>query len=283
LKRAVIALALVLLAPTASAQTPSTKIFQLGGPSLPASLKSAPEKLTQVLAVAFGARSSIVPIEDAAEIAECSLTTQTCLEKIANSAKVTRIIFGRIDPRDDGAIVVKLTLFDTVKGESQKNFTLAGETTAELVSALEDKLEIARPAEKQPPKRELDPPVTTPVPAPATSGGGVSASTWVMIVGGGITMGAGLVFLGQANTLRRELAQATADTRADLDRLVLLERAGKRRLELGAGVLAAGGLVTTIGVVRLVLQKRSGQPEKPALDVAPTQGGAMVTFRMGWR
>jgi hypothetical protein len=277
-----VALTLVLLANVASAEP--AKIFQLSGPSLPASLKTAPEKLTQVLATAFGAKVSIVSIEDAADMVNCSLTAQSCLEDIASKAAVKRIIFGRVDARDDGMgatsmVVVKLTMFDAAKGEQQRNFTLAGDTTADLVTALEEKLDLAAKPEEKPTKVEPKP--TPAQPSPTTSGG-VTTSTWVMIVGGAVTMGGGFALIGSANGLRRQVAQAPTDTLADIDRLRQLETAGRQRMQIGAGVAALGGVITTIGVVRLVMQKRS-QPEKPMLDVVPENGGAMVTFRMGWR
>jgi hypothetical protein len=278
LKTALVVLAIIVLATnTAAAETKSAKIFQLSAPGLPKAFKTAPEKLTQVLAQSFGAEVSIVPIEDAAEMMECSLTARACLETIATSAKVKRIIFGRLEVRDDKAII-KLTLFDMEKGESGRSFSVSGETTKDLVTALEEALDLAK---QETPAPTPVAPKPTPA-APTVESRGPTTGTWAMIVGGGVVLGAGLAFMASANALRAEAQRAPTATREDIDRLIVLERAGKRRVEIGGGLMAIGGLVATVGIVRMVMQ-RSSAPEKPLVDVVPTPGGMQVVFTRSWR
>lgn len=252
------------------------KLFPLSSSGLPRSMKGTPGELTRVLSRSLGAEATTVPIEDAAELMECSLADRACLEAIAKSVGVKTILFGRLE-RDRGTIVVKLTTFDTSKGESQRTFELAGDTAEALGESLRDKLEV-KPVEPPPTTRTID--VLPPPPPPAR---GVTPATWGMVIGGGVTLGVGLGLLVSANSLRVEVATAPTETRADIDRLVALETAGRMRMQIGAGLTALGGLVTTIGVVRMVVQKRRTRPDEPRLEVIPEAGGASVWFSMGWK
>jgi hypothetical protein len=280
LKSVFVALVAVLgLTNLAAAESKTAKIFQLSATGLPKAFKTAPEKLTQVLAQSFGADMSIVPIEDAADILQCSLTARTCLETIASSAAVKRIIFGRIEMRDDKA-VIKLTLFDSGKGETLRSFSVTGETTQDLVTALEEALDGAKQAKPAPSAPVIEPKPTPAV--PATESRGPTKGTWAMIVVGGISIGAGFAFMASANALRAEVKRAPTDSRQDIDRLIAIERVGKRRVEFGGGLLAIGGVAATVGIVRLVMQRQSSS-ERPMVDIVPDKGGATVLLTMGWR
>ncbi len=272
------ALALILaLASTAHAESRS-KLFPLSSSGLPRSMKGAPGELTRVLSRSLGAEATTVPIEDAAALLECSLVERSCLEAIAKSVGVKTILFGRID-RDDGVVVVKLTTFETTqKRESQRTFELSGDTAEAMGDSLRDKLEV-KPVEPPAPTRTLD---VLP-PTPAATGGGVTPATWGMVIGGGATLGVGLGFLVSANSLRAKVATAPTETRTDISRLVAMENAGRARMQLGAGLTALGGVITTIGVVRMIVQKRRARPEEPRLEVVPEAGGASVVFSMGWK
>lgn len=260
---------------TAHAESRS-KLFPLGSSGLPRSMKGTPGELTRVLSRSLGVEATTVPIEDAAELMECSLADRTCLEAIAKSVGVPTILFGRLE-RDHGTLVVKLTTFDTRRGESQRTFELTGDTAEALGESLRDKLEV-KPVEPAP--RTID--VLPPPPPPKHSG--VTPATWGLVIGGGVTLGVGLGFLVSANSLRVKVATAPTETRTDIERLVALETAGRTRMQIGAGLTALGGVITTIGVVRMVVQKRRS-PEESRLQVelVPESGGASVWFSMGWR
>lgn len=275
MKRSSALASVIVLAAFGTAHAES-KLFPLGASGLPKSMKAMPGELTRVLASSLGAETTKVAIEDAAALLECSLADRTCLEAIAKEVGVKTILFGRIE-RDRGVVVVTVTTFDTSKGESKRVFELSGDTTEAMGDSLRQALEI-KPVEKSPVTRTIDP---TPTPVP--SGGGVTTATWGMVIGGGVTLGVGLGFLVSANSLRAKVATAPTETRTDIERLVALETAGKQRMQIGAGLSAIGGLVTTIGIVRMVVQKRSTRADEPRLDVIPEAGGATVRFSMGWK
>ncbi len=253
-------------------------MFPLSASGLPKSIKSAPAELSRVLSRSLGAELTTVPIEDAAELIECSLTQKPCLEAIARSVGVTTIVFGRFEMHAHTAIV-RLTSFALGKGESLRTFELdKADDVDAMVKSLEDLLEeAAHPHETPAPVIPLDP-----RPAPASSSGPTSG-TYGMIVGGGIGAGAGLAFLVSANAIRATIDRSPANTRDDIDRLIALEKVGKSRTQVGGVLLAVGGVVATIAIVRMVVQRRRSQPEKPMIDVVPEKGGASVLFTMGWR
>ncbi len=262
---------------TAHAESRS-KLFPLSSSGLPKSMKGTPGELTRVLSRSLGAEATTVPIEDAAALMECSLVERSCLEAIAKSVGVKTILFGRIE-RDDGVVVVKLTTFDTTQGrETQRTIEISGDTAEAMGESLRDKLEV-KPVEPLPTPRTIDLPLPPP-PAPS----GVTPATWGMVIGGGVTLGVGLGFLVSANSLRVKVATAPTETRTEIERLVAMETAGRTRMQIGAGLTALGGVVTTIGVIRMVVQKRQS-PEESRLrvDVVPDAGGASVVFSMGWK
>jgi hypothetical protein len=276
LKRSVLlAAALVFgFAPAAHAD-PRAKLFPLSSSGLPKSLKGAPAELTRVLARSLGAETTTVPIEDAAELMECSLTQKSCLEAIANSVGVTRILYGRIETGTDGSVVVKLTSYEAGKGETAREITISGATADELATSLEDTLVKKEPVEP--------PVVVTDPPPPLASTGGVTSGTWAMVIGGGAALGVGVGLVLSANSLRTQVERAPTETREDIAFLIGLEKAGQQRMKIGGALMAAGGVVGTIGVIRMIAQKKSPKPEEPRFDVVPESGGASVRFSMGWR
>jgi len=238
-------------------------------------MKTASGELTRVVARSLGAETTTVPIEDAAELMECSLVDRKCLEAITRSVGVKTIVFGRIERGDDGT-VVKLTTFDVGKGESQRSIEITGDTVDAMGDSLRDALD-AKPAPTALPPRVIE------APLPAQPSGGVTTGTWAMIVGGGGTLAVGVGFVVSANKLQRQVQQAPTATRTDIQNLVALETAGRQRMQIGSVLAAVGGVVTTIGVIRMVVQKRRARPDEPRLDVVPESGGASVVFSMGWR
>jgi hypothetical protein len=276
LKRSVLlAAALVFgFAPAAHAD-PRAKLFPLSSSGLPKSLKGAPAELTRVLARSLGAETTTVPIEDAAELMECSLTQNSCLEAIANSVGVTRILYGHVET-GNGGVVVQLTSYEAGKGETAREITISGETADELATSLEDTLMKKAPVE-EPPLVVTDPP------PPLASTGGVTSGTWAMVIGGGAAVGVGVGLVLSANSLRTKVERAPTETSADIAFLIGLEKAGQQRMMIGGALVAVGGVVSTIGVIRMIAQKKSPKPEEPRFDVVPESGGASVRFSMGWR
>lgn len=274
--RSALVTALVLYAGTAHADSRS-KLFPLSGSGLPKSLKAAPGELTRVLSRSLGAEAATVPIEDAAALMECSLTDADCLEAIAKSVGVKTILFGRIE-RDRDGITVKVTTFTIGKGETQASYAITGDSAEAMSDSLRDKLE---PKEEPPPPptRTIDP---TPVP-PTEPSAGVTSGTWGLVIGGGATTAVGLGFLVSANSLGAQVRRAPTQTREQIERLVALETAGRQRMQIGAGLTAIGGVVTTVGLIRMVVQKRKARPDEPRLDVVPESGGASVMFTMGFK
>jgi hypothetical protein len=274
---ALLAAALVLgFAPAADADT-RAKLFPLSSSGLPKSLAGAPAELTRVLARSLGAETTTVPIEDAADLIECSLTQNSCLEAIATSVGVTRILFGRIERRD-GSVIVKLTSYEAGKGETAREITISGETADELATSLEDTLTLVK---KEPVE---DPPiVVTDPPPPLESTGGVTSGTWAMVIGGGAAVGVGVGLVLSANSLRTQVERAPTETREDIAFLLGLEKAGQQRMKIGGALMVVGGVVGTIGVIRMIAQNKSPNREEPRFDVVPESGGASVWFSMGWR
>ncbi len=190
---------------------------------------------------------------------------------------VSRIIFGRIEATDDG-YTVKLTTFETGKGDTQRSISISGTTADELSDSLRDAIDAAG---KKPEPREIVTSLPI-IPSQPEDSSGVTTGTWAMVIGGGITAGVGLGLLVSANSLRAEVARAPTATLDDVDRLVQLETAGKARVKIGGALTAVGGVVATIGVIRMIAQKKS-RPEQPRIDVVPESGGASVFFTMGWQ
>ncbi len=271
----VVVAALVLATGTAHADS-RAKLFPLSSSK---SMRSSAGALTDVIARSFGAETATVTIDDAAGVLGCSLADRSCLESIADSAGVSKIVFGRVQKTDDGA-TVKITTFEVGKNESQRTFTLTGDSTDALVDSLTEALDDKVRSEKKPAPQPVD---IDPPPVPEPRGSGVTTGTWAMIIGGGVTLGVGLGVVVSANSVKRELSRAPSNTAADIEYIIALEKAGKQRVQIGGAIAAVGGVVATIGVIRMVVQKRAPRPEEPRLDVVPESGGASVLFTMGWR
>lgn len=257
-----------------------SKLFPLDSSGLPRPLEAAAGELTRVLARSLGAEPTTVPIEDAAELLECALTDKACLDAIAKSVGVSTIRFGKLVERR-GDAVIELTTYDVGKGTSHRTIPIHGDSPEELGESLRDALE-DKPAEPIPsaPRRDLD--LTTP--APTSTHGQVTPATWGLVIGGGVTLGAGVGFLLSARSLSRQVQTAPTATRDDINHLVALETAGRARTQIGGALTAIGAAGLTIGVVRMIVQKRAARADEPRLDLVPEAGGgATVRFSMGWR
>lgn len=277
MKFVLVALLLLGVAHPAAAET-RAKMFPLSSTGLPKSLKGAPAELSRVIARSLGAELTPMPIEDAAELIECSLTSSSCLDAIAKSAGVSKIVFGRVETNDDGDVVVKLSTYEVGKTESRSKYTLTGDNVDDVTQSLRDEID-GKPRRQEPtaPMVPIDP-----VPVTPTESSAVSKGTWGMIIGGAIVAGAGVAVYASSNSLRKEVERFQPETPGDFDRLGALEKAGKQRVQVGGAMIAVGGVVATIGIVRAIVQKQS-RTEKPMLDVMPEKGGASVVLTLGWR
>jgi hypothetical protein len=254
-------------------------LFPLSSQGLPRSLEGAPDELTRVLARSLRAETARVSIEEAAQMLDCTLDQRSCLESIASKMKVKRIIFGSVKGTDDGAMV-KLTEFEIGERETERSIDISGETADEMADSLREAVDTDGKAKTDEKRIILE---TTPVEQTPAESGGVTTGTWAMIIGGGITTGVGAALLVSANNLRAQVSRAPTGTREEIDRLRALETAGRARVQIGGAMLAVGGVVTTVGIIRAIVQKRSPRPEEPRFDVVPESGGASVFFTMGWR
>jgi hypothetical protein len=264
------------IAHSAAAET-RTKMFPLTSSGMPKSMKGAPGELSRVLARAFGAELTPMPIDDAASLLGCSLAATSCLEEIAKSAGVPKIVFGHVEPNDDGDLVIKLNAYESGKGESNKKLTVHGDTIDDVTQSLRDTLD------NKPKKPEPPPPIETPLPVtPIGESGGVTRGTWGMIIGGLVVAGSGAAVYASSRSLENQVDKFEPSERADFDRLLALETAGKQRVQVGGALMVVGGLVATAGVVRAIVQK-SSKRETPMLDVQPEKGGMSVVLTLGWR
>jgi len=260
----------------------NTIVFPLSGALLKEPLTDAPDVLTKTLAREMSGVVAASPIED--QVA-CDLRVETCLRSTLKSADAGRIVFGSVTGRLRGGVIVKLTTFDR-EGEQQRRFVLTSETSEMLSRELSHDLNPdlvpmpSRPRESgqpsgSPTQPGLDMPVDTDKPA-----GKVSSTTWGLVGGGSaaLVIGAGLVI--SAYGLKSDVEHAPTNTRDDLIHLQSLENAGSLRMKIGGVLAVAGGAVATVGIIRLVMQRRA---KPPAVDVQPEAGGASLVLTLGFR
>jgi len=268
-----------------------TKVFPLSHKTLPDALKTAPAELTRVLAKSFGAEIANVQIEDAAELKECNVGSEKCLNVISRSVGASKIVFGRLDRRE-GGYTVALTTFDSTEGERLADYLIKGDSPEALAASLAEKLDkgakvklrIEEPAPikvEVPPATPAEPrePVEDPEPAPR---GRVTKGTWGMIIGGGIAVAAGTVFVVSGRSLNEDIKHAPTTTLEEIRQMQALEDRARSRFRIGGALMIAGGAVATVGVIRAVMQRRTPRQEQPMLDVVPEVGGASVLFTVGW-
>lgn len=292
-----IAIAVVLLTASVAAAEPSTKVFPLAGQRIAKAKKDLPEVLTRTVAKAIGATVASAPIEDAADLMMCKVTQTSCLKEVAKSAGAQRIVFGVVSGRAEGGVQVRLSTYGGGGQPEERTFILTAEATEDLAAQLarhltkpddDDDEPVATPPPappepKDPPKPA--PPVVDDEPvAPASGGGRITNGTWALIIGGGVVAATGAGFMLSAQSLQADIARAPTSTRADFDRLLAFERAGKLRMQIGTGLAIAGTAVAVVGVIRAVVQKRDATSvaEAPTIALAPSQGGASLFYTRGW-
>jgi hypothetical protein len=289
LKRPWLAIAVVLCLAGPARADGITKVFPLSHPPLPAALRTAPAELTRVLAKAFKAEIANVQIEDAAELKECNVGSERCLTVITRSVGASKIIFGRLDRREGGGYTVSLTTFDSLEGERLADHVIKGDSPEALATSLGEKLgEKPRVKVEEPAPSEVDappPPVTVPdepIDTEPVARGRVTKGTWGMIIGGGIAVAAGTVFVASGRSLNADIGNAPATTLEEIRQIAALEDRARTRFRIGGALMAVGGAVATLGVIRAVMQRRAPQQEQPMVDVVPEVGGASVLFTVGW-
>ncbi|MEO8706216.1 MAG: hypothetical protein ABI867_39665 [Kofleriaceae bacterium] len=264
----------------------ATMFFPLSA-VLPKALKAAPAELSRVLAKDLAADVANVPIEDAAELMECELTSRPCLAAIAKSVGAKKIVFGKVERRGDGLAITLTTYNVETDAHRERRIAIVGDSVDALTASLQAKLapeETPKPAAKTKLDAKLEPSVIeeTTEPGAAKPASGVTTGTWTMVIGGGITFAIGAGVLVSANSLRGDARRAPTDTRDQILKLQAIEKAGKQRVQIGGVLTAAGGIVATIGIVRMVMQRKTST-ERPLVDVQPTSGGASVLFTKEWK
>lgn len=258
----------------------ATIVFPLSAALLKEPLTDAADVLTKTLAREMSGTVAASPIED--QVA-CDLRVDTCLRSTLKSADAGRIVFGTVTGRLRGGVIVKLTTFDR-DGEQQRRFVLTSETSEMLSRELSHDLNPdlvpmptnpGQPGQPSTSKgKTLDMPVDDDKPA-----GKVTSTTWGLIGGGSaaLVIGAGLVI--SAYGVKSDVEKAPTNTRDDIIHLQELERAGSLRMKIGGVLAVAGGAVATVGIIRLVMQRRA---KAPALDVQPEAGGASLVLTLGF-
>lgn len=271
--RALVVIALVVIGGPAWAGK-KTLVFPLATKSLPPSLGDSSLPVTRAIAESIDGSVAKVPIEDAAEVLGCDVENTACLEKVADSLGVNRLVFGTLQ-QDDDRIRLTLTRFDVGPSRQQRTFDLAARTPDGLAT---EAVRAASPL-------FADAQRVTPSPAPAVEPAGprVTTGTWA-IVGTGVVLGvAGTTFLLSAQGLRDQVASTPKVTDADFKRLVDLENQGKTRTYVGDALVITGGVVATIGVIRAIVQSSSKRDSTARIDAVPTRGGATVVFTLELR
>jgi hypothetical protein len=276
----------------------STKVFPLAGAKLPKSRQDLADVLTKAVAKVVNGDIASVPIEDAVGWFACDIDTPECLEAVTKQVKARRIVYGTIETRSSGGVAVTLTWYGEDGGQ-ERTFVLTGDSDEELSGSLEHQLEGAMRTKPVPKDKVKDPhsknprtgkdgdsgtelPSAPPKPKEPFESGGISGGTWALIGTGAGLAAVGGGFAIWAASLSGDIRSAPTNTVADFDHLQALERAGKLRARIGAGLLVAGGAFAAIGVVRAVIQHKSS-PEQPLVDVKPEAGGASVVFTLGLR
>jgi hypothetical protein len=262
-----------------------TKMFPLQG-VMPRAMRGAPDELTRVFARSFNAEIAKTSLADAADLIGCDVVSKTCIESIADKVGARKLVFGKIEKRTFG-VAVRLTLWDSSKGEKQSVYKIHGDSTESLADALQKTLDSGEEEDTKQETTEItEKPRANPIdnggPKDESSEGGITTTTWALIIGGGAATVSGAGFLFAANSLKANILEAPTKTHADIVHLQSLENAARLRTEIGVGLMLAGGAVAGVGIVRAVLQHRS-PTERPLVDVAPEKGGASVFLNLRWK
>jgi len=107
--------------------------------------------------------------------------------------------------------------------------------------------------------------------------GRVTAGTYLLISGGVMAMAAGTGFAIAGAALRGDADNARETTPDDTKRISAIDRAARIRTTTGTVLLVSGGLAVAGGVVRAILQRRPGEPDR-TVSLVPVDGGAAVVF-----
>jgi hypothetical protein len=295
---------LILTAGSAWADSP-TKVFLLTGKRLPRQYTKAPEVLARAIAKSAGGEVATSKIEELASSLDCDLDSDSCLDQIMKSMHAQRLVFGTIVPRADGGAVVRLTWFDGTANEQK--LTLEGEDSEALAEALSTALTdtarnqpklrvpLEKPREPREPRDDSEKPADKPrdkvaekpeteidlgLPPPQEKSG-TDALTIGLISGGAAATLVGVGFLVSANSLKDEVDHAPTNTYDDLTYLASMERAGRLRMGVGVGFIAAGVATSAYGIWRFVSHREPSRNER-AVHVVPEHGGASVVLTMGW-
>jgi len=302
MKRALVITMLCFGASSALAK-PSTTVFPLTAPNLPMKIASAPEQLSRALADELGGAVAPLPIDDAAGLAGCDPEATTCLETVSKNYKSKRIVFGSIAMLDEGRLKVTLTRYDPGPDRQQRTFTVEGsvdEMAEELIKLSRPLFDGSRRPNGQgegegegegegPEKPTGGGTGTGPGPdKPPTGKGEVSGTTYVVLVGGGAMLAAGIGFLYSANQIGQEVQAFKPKTEADFKRLIPLENKGSQRQMIGTVLTGASVVAIGYGIIRALRESstpssdstESSSSTRRRLTPVPVEGGAALVFSM---
>jgi hypothetical protein len=282
----------------ASAQEQPTRVLVIGltgsVPERPDSNHAFTRAVSRVAAVG-GAEviDAEASLADASALVGCAPDAEGCLDDIAEALGVEEILFGHVEPADDGGVTVSLT-YHRIGDTREREFVVPAGSIAEqsravareAASLLSGETVAPAPVEREPEPAPVPAPVVEPAPIVQPSPprerdepglfGRVRTRSWIALGGGAVLTGTGAVFLALAGSRQGEIDDAPADTPEDFRRLVDLEDEADRYAMAGNVLAVAGGAILVTGVVLFVLDARSSPEDRGGTSIAivPHEGGA---------
>lgn len=215
----------------------------------------------------------------------CTDESRACLETIARAAAASAVLVRELRTGEDGAVRLELRYFDSASTDppAAVRREAPSESRDALVAAVPSLVrelfgipEVAAPA-AQPATQQVAPSQ----PTARDGAGGVAVLPWIVIGAGAVALTAGIVVGAVAASDYDAWKERPIDSMDQAERanaeLDDLEMRG-----LVANVLMPVGAVTLgVGVALLVLDVADDE-EHARLDVAPIEGGALVSLRGPW-
>jgi hypothetical protein len=309
------ALALATATPAAADDDATILIVPLSG-NLTGARKGLPAALTDSLELAaadakLDAVSAQVSRGELSAVAGCADESPECFLQVADTLGASLVVVGELRVGDGGKVTAHLSMIGTDTPRTDATFALVGADDSALTADFVIKAAAflsGKPIPKPEPDPKPDPapdlkpdtkpdPTSDPQPDPIVTPppnrddgfdiGRARGYSWA-IAGGGIAVTAtGLVFLGIADGKQSDVDDHPTDTVQDLEDLAELEDSGKRFNTLGNGMLIAGGIATTVGIVLIVKQSMTVPEDRGGVAITPVplEGGAgvVVSFEgMPW-
>jgi len=215
----------------------------------------------------------------------CTDETRACLETIARAAAASAVLVRELRTGEDGTVRLELRYFDSASTDPpavarREAPSASRDALVAAVPSLVRELfgipEVAAPA-AQPSTQQVAPSQ----PAPHARDSGVPVVPWIVIGAGAAVLTAGLIVGAVA------ASDYDAWKKRPIDSMDQAERANADLDDLEARALVAnvlmpvGAVALGVGVALLVLDVADDQ-EHARLDVAPIEGGALVSLRGPW-